>query len=310
MSYGIKFVNQSGIVTFDPAVDSPMTYVGTYTVPTYSAPGSSFVTVPGLKNDNHWFIVTSNSPSLYTSFTVTNDTFTSSTASPATGMISSISIDVYRNDNTVTPSSGYGFWMKNDLGYVSAQTDYTSWLVYSGPTTVISGTTLPTLPSNFYYAARPISSSGYLNFSGSVSSPIVSSSVYSDIEYISVGPATSLPISSSGYGLQIFNSSGNLMFNGSYRQVISVSLQNFLSSSTISWSFGSKTPYLLLSETGFRRNGIQQISGTSGVFTATVPEWTSATSGNSVLIARSGGAPPANSGPFGTSLHTFFQISG
>lgn len=308
--YGIKFVNQSEVTTFDPAVDSPMTYVATYTVPSYSAPGNASVTVPGIRNDNHWFIVTTNSPSLYTTFTITNDTFTTSTVSPATGTIASFTIDVYRNNSTTVPTSNYGFWMLNDLGYVSAQTDYTSWLVYSDPTVVSNGSTLPTIPSGFFYAARPTSATGYLNFSGSITSPTVSSSTLSNIEYIAIGPASLLTPTSSGYGLQIFNSSGQLMFDGSYRQVISVNIQNFSSSSITSWSLGIKSPYLLLSETGFRRNGIQQVSPSSGVFTATVPTWTSITSGSSANIVRSGGGPPTNSGPFGSSLHTFFQISG
>lgn len=316
MSYTIKLTNDLEIVTYDPSSDSPMNYVGTYTMPAYIATANTTTTqsvnIPGIQEDNHWFIVCNASPGRFTTFTITSNYFNSSTVAPSTNQnIDAFSFEVYRNNLTIAPNSGYGFWTKNDFGYIAAQTDNPSWVVFTEPTIVSSGFSLIALQSGYYYAAKPVNNNTFLYIDTSTNPYSLKSYDNSNIEYIVVTNIANISKETTGYGFQIFDSSGKLTFTSKYRQVISTKILNAAASgSNTEWTASaSKNAYVLVNNVGFRASSIIRINQFVGHFCQSVPTWTSHNSGGSTRIATGFNAPPIiYTGP--PAFHTFFQISG
>lgn len=316
MTYSIKLINNAGVVTYNPAVDSPMNYVGTFTMPAYTAAANTTTTqsvsVPGLQNNDNWFIVNNASPGFYTTYTISAGNFNSSTSAPSTSQsIAAFDFEVYRNNLTSIPNSGYGFWTTNDSGYVSAQTNNPSWIAVTGPTVVSSGFSLTTLSSGYYYAAKPVNNNTFLYIDTNTTPYSLKSNDSSNIEYIVVTSISNISKDVSGYGFQIFDSSGLLTFTSQYRQVISTKILNAAANGTnTTWSASaSKNAYVLVNLVGFRTSSIIRINSFVGYFCQAVPTWTSQNSGGSTRIATGFNGPPIIfTGP--PAFHTFFQISG
>jgi hypothetical protein len=316
MTYSLKLINNSGVVTYNPAVDSPMNYVGTYTMPAYTATANTTTTqsvaISGMADDNSWFVVNNSAPDRYTTYYISPGNFVSSTTAPSVAQsIAAFSFEVYRNNLTAIPNTGYGFWTKNDANYVAAQTNNPSWVVVTDPTVVSSGFSLTTLSSGYYYAAKPTNNNTFIYIDTSTSPYSLKTYDGSSIEYIVVTSISNITKDTSGYGFQIFNSSGNLTFSGKYRQVISTKILNAASDGTnTTWTApASKNAYVLVNLVGFRTSSIIRINQFVGYFCQAVPTWTSQNSGGSTRIATAFNGPPVIfTGP--PAFHTFFQISG
>jgi len=313
MAYGIQTINSSGVVTFDPANDAPMTYVGTYTMPSYTAPSSASVSVSGIAPDDHWFILSSVEIGIYTSISIGTGVVTSVTTSPATGTIPSFTFDVYRDNSTSAPTSGFGCWVKNDSGFISAQTNNSGWAVYQGPTQITGTFNIPTsgLPSGAIYAAIPVPASGStrINFNFNTSPQTISSSS-GVLEYIVLCPFTSIAKDTTGYGMQFMDSSGNMVWSGAYRQVKATKNVNFAVLGGTAWSMASgKKAYVLCQKIGFRTTGLQSLSPTQGFFMWTLATWDTDSSGNSQWTPRAVG-PPVDATGSGTVYDVFVQITG
>lgn len=311
MTYGIKLTNSSGNVTFDPSLTYPMTFHGSYTVPSYSAPGSVSVNIPGLADDGHWFVLGGIGTLYYCYGTISANTFTSTTVSPGTGTTAASTVYVWRNNSTTAPSTGYGMWLKNDAGIVAAQTDAPAYCVVGGPYTIASGDLLSTypIPSGASLAAKPTSNTGYIyrGYTAPTAGRIYSSTS-SNIEYFWVIDMSLVTPLTSGYGIQIFGSSGTLNFTSEYKSLTAVFMRTLGTAST--WSIpNSQSAYALIEDPGYRRLGISYSGGSSGLWTAIVPTWSTLNSGAAAYIPIATGAPITTAGPWGLATHVMMQIT-
>lgn len=313
MSYSIKTFAQDGSSTYDPSVNNPMVFVGSYSIPSYVAPNSSSITVTGIRNDGNWFLLpTSNAAGLYTTISISNDTVTSTTVSPSTATISQFDFDVFRNNLTTAPSSGYGFWVKNDAGYISAQTSSTTYQVFSSGVTSGSTFSLPSgLPAGSNIAAKPLNATSGAYITWNLQTSVLTCS-NGQMEYLIVCKSSSIPKETSGNGIQILDSSGNLTWSSNYKNLVSTGLFTFTTTGTAqSWSLSNTKAYVLFSGLGFQYCQIAKPSpgANIGYFLQKVPTWNNDYSGSSVLVPAQFNGPPTDTNwSTGSVNHFMFEI--
>jgi hypothetical protein len=263
-----------------------------------------------LADDGHWFVLGGIGTLYYCYGTISANTFTSTTVSPGSGTTAASTIYVWRNNSTTAPTSGYGMWLKNDAGIVAAQTETPAYAIVGGPYTVASGSLFSSSPvAGASIAAKPTANTGYiyLGYTAPTAGRIYSSTS-SDIEYFWVVDVSNVTPLTSGYGFQIFNSSGLLTFSSEYKNLTAVFMRTLGTAS--SWSIPNSQPaYALIAEPGYRRLGISYLGGGSGLWTAIVPTWTSVNSGAAAYIPIATGAPITTAGPWGLATHVMMQIT-
>lgn len=303
MTYSIKLVNSFGVTTYDPGLHGVMTYVGDYVLPSYAIPGSSYVDVPGLALDGNWTF-TGGSPPTRGSLTVTPGRVIHSTTS-GSGTYPGAILSVYSAVQTTPPTVGFGFWMKNDAGYITAHCDKAALAVYSGPTTIASGSSIPVVPSGFGIAVRPVSNTGYIY--GTEQSKIISSTG-SSIKYIVVGKTTSIITPTTGNSLCVYDSSGQMTFCGEYPQVRKSHLVFLNTASSTPWTTPSSNAYLAFGNPGYLYKGWTYSGGPNGRWLQCLPSWTSSTGGGSLIHTTTAASPPTENYPTGNVMHVFYEI--
>lgn len=237
MTYGLQTFNSAGVETLNTnyQISRIHSVINGISVGTNS---SGFYPVSGMVNDGTWHAFLNNSNS-NAYIQIGTGGFTVSV--PQFGQALSGAVCVVLRSNGDAPSSGYGFFAKNDLNQVQIDQDFSNYVFVGGANNVPVNVT-QTLPAGYTFAnslvfARPnttgsafllqINSSNtfFFTYGNTATSSI-------NYDWVCYAPASSISLPSSGFGMRVYDGSGNVVFDSAqtylkYAGQADVPLSNF-----------------------------------------------------------------------------------
>lgn len=256
MSFGLQTFNSSGVETLNTnyQISRIHSVISGISV---TANSSKFISVAGIVNDGTWHVFLNNSSS-NAYIQINNNGFTISVPQFSQNLSGAVCIVLRSNgDETAT---GFGLFGKNDINQVQIDQNFSNYVFVGGANNVAVNVN-QTLPSGYNFQnslvfARP-SGSGYVSLFQITSSNTFNFGQGNNYDWVCYAPASSQPVPSSGYGMSVYNQSGQLVFDTNYRYLkyagkIDISLDSFdylFNSSTQS----NEKNYVLLTNFGLLR---------------------------------------------------------
>ena len=218
MASGIQTFDSSGNITLD--TNNQISRVHSTITGIYVSIGATaFYPVSGMSADGTWqaFLDNSSGQAVVTvssggvSIYIPNISYATA--------LSNATLIILRTGGT-SSSSGYGFSCTNDSGNIQIDQDFSNY-AYVGGGSNIPGNTVTTLPSgyNFQNSILLLRPSGI----GDIGNLVISSgntfNIGSNVgfDWLCFAPASSIPVGTSGYGMQVYNSSNQLVFDTNLR---------------------------------------------------------------------------------------------